>query len=376
MKIMYKWCFCVLIAYILLFAFISTAEAFPYKGYDILMSATLSQLYDSNIFFDDDDDDDSKTDGYKVNGAVNLSLRRSGRRGYFNMTGGIRRGIYYNLSEVDSGSENLAINFVHDFSQSLRVKMNNIYYHSTEPYSFYEEFYRETGRYDLHRNTFNVSLQKDVTKNFFLDTNYSHTNIWRDESSLEDYSSDTIRLGLNYRHGADNTYYLSYNLSESNHENSDDTTYHQIRAGIKKLWTFRTSMIGYVGFGFRDSGAGLEDAGNSISVSLDHMINRTTTSRLDLYWGDFLFNEDDVFRKNWRISGNLDRAISEKSNVTVNVFYGDDDTNDFLGIGGNFRYQYSSRINGDLGLYYSSSSQENGEGYSRNIARLGVTYSY
>jgi hypothetical protein len=344
------------------------------------MSATLSQVFDSNIYFDEDDND--KTDGYRMNGAVNFSIRRSLRRGYFNITGGIRRGIYYNLGDVESESAILAISFSHDFSQSLRIRMNDNYYYSTEPYSFGEEFYRETGRYNLHRNTFNISLIKDVTKDFFIDTNYIHTNIWRDESSLEDYSSDTIRLKLNYRHGVDKTYYLSYSLSETNHENSDDTTHQQIRVGIKKYLTQRTSMSGYVGFGFQDSGAGLEDTTNSIGVTLDTNINRATTAGLDFYWGNFLFSEDDVYRKNWRISGHLDRNISEKTDGSVNVFYGEYDTdehgvtNDFLGIGCRFNYQYNSRLAGNLGLSYSRSRQDNGDGYSRKMAALGVTYSY
>ncbi len=372
---------CIVILALLLFS-TSTSEAFPYKGYDISMSASLSQVYDSNINFNDDDDD-SKTDGYRVNGGVDLSLRRSLRRGYFDMTGGFRRGFYYNLGDVESESASLAISFSHDFSQSLRIKMVNNYYYSTEPYSFGEEFFRETGRYDLHRNTFQFSLFKDVTKDFFLDTSYSHTNIWRDERSLEeDYSSDTFRLGLNYRQGADKTYYLSYSISESNHEDSDDTTYHQIRAGIKKFLTLRTNISGYVGFSFEDSDTGLEDASNSFSVSLNHMINRTTTAGLDIYWGNFLFNEDDVFSENWRISGRLDRNISEKTAGSVNVFYGEYDTdehggtNEFLGIGGTFNYQYSRHFNVNLGLSYSRSRQEDGVGYSRKSASLGVTYSY
>jgi len=360
------------VAFILFLFTPATAPAFPYKDYDISVSGTLSQVYDSNVDFSKDD----KTDNYSSEATITLGLKQEAKRRSLSFAGSINRSI---VSDVPRGNESLNVRFNHELSEEMTIKLSDDYYHSKQPYSFTEEFYRRTGRFNIHTNVFGLNLDRNINKDLFVSVDYTNSLTTGDKKDFSDSKNNIISTSLNYIYSPDKIVYLSYFIGKSDTEDSPDLTSQGIRAGLSKFITKRITLSGYFGFGFNRYDNGREFNSNFVNVLLNSEINMVTNAGLSFYRGRSSFTENDdsgTSEENWRVSAIVRRNISEKLNGSVEGFYGEHNNNDnLIGASSTIQYTFNERLDGNLGFNYSDSrSLEESREYSRYVISLGLTY--
>lgn len=359
----------------------STAHAFPYKGYDIDISAMLSQTYDNNANFSED----NVTDNYSVRGSVELGVNYAGKRRSLHFNGGITRDIYKTAKGVNGGSESFSLKFQHDFSQYMYINITDSYFHTKEPLDFYEELRRITGRFDFHSNTLSVRLQRYVNKNFDVYTSYSNRQVKREESLFEDSETNSVGIGLNYKRGVDKIFYLTFNYGKWDPESSEGSTSYGVSAGVEKYLAKRLSLNGGIGINnnHRDD-TGIDYNSYYASVSLNDQINRITSAKLAFSIGKSMNDETEgETSNNWRINGSVSRVLRHNLNGSLGLFYGQYDysgiagDDSLFGVKSSINYLFNDHLTSNLGYAYSLlDSTKEDRGYTRNTITAGLKYTF
>jgi len=347
--------------------------AFPYKGFDIDLNARVSGVYDSNVNFGEDGDE-----SFRIDGGIDLSVQRLLRRQSLKLVGSLGHGFYLESSKPKSGYESFTAEYYYEISEYMRVKVRDVFYHSTEPFSFEEELHRVRGRYDLNRNTFLIDLSRDISSHLFVNLAYQNVMVRREV--FEDYDHNFVTIGLNYKPEADKIYYLSYTLGRSMPEGGTKSTSHSGRLGIQKYLTKRLDIKGSIGLDVRRYENGDENSSGVFELSARNEIDRLTTGSIRFFMGKSFLDEEGIYTDNWRISATLERVLTNKLNGSVELFYGESDYDNgvdkLTGIDGNLDYEIGKHIRSILGYSFShfDSTVKDTTGYVRNVISLGIRY--
>jgi hypothetical protein len=355
----------------------SGALAFPYKDYEVDISATLSQVYDSNIYFEKD----NETDGFRTDATLSLGIKRTGKRRYFNLDGHITRGVYNSEGNIKNNSESVVLKFGHKFSRHTSLKIQDVFSHSNAPSTFEEEFGRVTGRFDSYRNAFALNILRGVRKYLSVSAAYGNSIRRYDRGTDSDTNTGSIRL--RYRPGADKVFFVGYTYGKTVYDDLNDVYFQVITAGAEKYITRRLSFNGSVSLGRRRSENGQGKFTSSIDLSLSNWLDRNTFASIKFHRTDYDAGEGAPSSANWRVSGQIERRITPKLDGAVSGFYGEGKFLDFsgrdeyLGATASLTYQFTEHLSTIVHYTYSKLlSTEEDRGYTRHLAGLGVAYAF
>lgn len=352
----------------------SNSYAFRYSNYEITLRGDLTQVYDSNINFDHE----NKTNGFRTDAAISLGLNRAWRRATLSLNGSYSHGIYNNNGDIGTGHESLGLKFGYEPSAYTSLQLSDSYNHSKEPTDFRSEFGRITGRYNTYSNNFSLGLTRQISKEFSATASYGNSITRQDEGT--DWYSHTAGIRLNYNYSIDKIFHLGYRYAFSKASDEDSgTAGHSLFFGAEKYFTQRLTLIGQIAVGRNDSDA----TTSSISLSLNQELNRLTSARLSFALSDSDLTSGDSTSKNWQITGDVRRELTDKINGSVNVFYGEgtfrdiEGTDKLFGIGSLLDYELTQRLRTNLNYSFSNlSSTDETRGYIRHMIGLGVSYVY
>jgi hypothetical protein len=248
---------------------------------------------------------------------------------------------------------------------------------------FENEFGREQGEFDAHRNTVYFNYSKDFSHKVNINTAYRNEIYETSNDTLNDSLTNYINFHVSYKLNNTISFFLSYAFSDTSYDKGNDITTDSVRFGVRKYITKMIYFDGYVGMVFAPtSNSTTIDAlltgelDEKTSVSID--FSQDTRSAID---------RDDTF-ENWRINGRINRNFTEDMSSTFSAFYGEGDfvsaqvTDTLVGAAASFNYIFwlhkrGARITGISGYTYSSlrSTDKNRE-YDRSTISASLTVAF
>lgn len=384
----------------------------PYQGITLKLSGNISENYNNNITFASDEE--NKVEDLRTMLNLGLDFQYEGKTHFIGFSGKATRQIFEEESDVTSSSENIAVTFNNEFSEYDRISLRNSYTHTQEPGSsqgdfdinacrdyyansgltanqieskcneFSEEFGRFKGRFDSHSNNLSFTYSRYISETFDMSANYGYGQNWSAEEGTNDSESNSGGIRLNYRYSEPTAFSLSYDYQISSFEEGDDISRQSIKAGILQYITRRLYFNGSIG---RDT---VSSGENSIALgaTLTSEIDENTMASLSFSQGtEISSNQEDTF-KNWQISSNFTRLLTEDLNSSFSVFYGKGEysesqvTDTLSGAGLNVSYEFwrskrGANIQGNLGYSYSQlDSTEADRGYTRSSVNSSLTLAF
>ena len=378
-----------------------------YRGMTLKIIGNITANYSNNVTYASDNE--RKTEAFRTMLDLGLDFEYIGKRRSMGFYGTLKRQIHSSASNVRNPSENLRLYYRDELTKYDSIYLTNTFSHTQEPGNvtggfnmeecrnfykdsglttteieflcneFNEEFGSLRGKYDRNRNTFDITYNKELSKELRLSTGYSHNLTWTDLESGQDTSQDTLKVNAHYTKEL-NRYSLSYSYSESGKTNIQN-----VSAGIRRDLTKHLYVNVTAGLSMSSIG-GVKYTNENYSVSLGNeiLINNRTSATINFSRRMQIRQDREGIFDNWRVSANLRRDILKELIGNVTYFYGEgsylstNEKDEFQGASVRLTYliwegKKSQRINGRLGYTYSQlvSNVENRD-YQRSTADLGI----
>jgi hypothetical protein len=357
----------------------SIAYAFPFKGLDIKIKGTITEMYDDNINFTKDD----KKEDFMTTFSLGFSAEYEGKRRSVRFLGDIRRSYHATFTDIKNSYENLQINFRNEFTQYDTLMLSGAFSHSEVPMSFEEEFGRVRGRHDSYVNTVRIGYNKKFSERFNSYLQYTYELNTAVEETISDSYLNMINLSVNYLHSILTTFFMSYDVSNRRFKGGGDVDIHAVSLGFRKYITRRLFFDGRTGLNLVTVDNGEGDITQTVEISLTDEIDRNTLATLSFARMDEATSEkEDIFRS-WQVSANLSKEFTDKLNGSIRVFYGNGRyvTSNFkyslLGVNVGVSYEFTEHLSGQANYTYSNfDSNTEAQGYSKNVVYSGLAMTF
>lgn len=398
-----------------IFTIITPAYAYefpPYQGITLKILGDISEDYSNNITFASDEE--NKIEDFRTMLNLGLDFKYGGKRRSINFSGRVSRQIFEGSSNVLNPSENMSLTFNNDFSEYDSIMLRGTFDHTQEPgmnqgefdlkacidnfikedfsptqsyvkcNQFADQFNRFKGRFDSYNDNFNFTYNRSLTDSFNISTYYSYGQNWSSATGTNDSQLNTVKIVANYKYSEANSFLLSYSYQISNFKEGEDISRQSYNAGIGQYITKRLHFNASIGMDNVSSG------NDSISVEamLRSEVDEKTAASLSYSQGTEISSfQGDTF-KNWQITTNVTRALSEDLNSSLSAFYGKgyyssaDISDKLIGAGFNLSYNFwesqkGANIRGNLGYSYSQlDSSDKARGYTRNAINSSITLAF
>jgi hypothetical protein len=397
------------------FALMPSVNAYefpPYQGVTLKILGNISEDYSNNITFASNDQ--NKVQDFRTMLNLGLDFKYEGHRRSIDFSGRASRQIFRGSSNVLNPSESMSLTFNNEFSEYDSIMLRGTFDHTQEPgmnlngfdLNACRDYYRNTGKsaseielqcnlfkdqfnrfkgsFDSYNDNFNFVYNRSFTESFNISTNYSYGENWSTAKGTNDSKQNTVGVTFNYKYVEDTDFFMSYVYQISSYVEGDDISRQSYNVGIGQYLTKRLYFNGSLGMDKVSSG------NNSISVEamLRSEVDEKTTASLSYSRGTEISSfQGDTF-KNWQITTNVARYLSEDFQSSLSAFYGKGDysssniTDTFTGAGFNLSYNFwesqrGANIRGNLGYSYSKlDSTDITRGYTRNSVTSGLTLAF
>lgn len=367
-----------LVAIFLLICMSSNVYAFIYKGLDIKVGGTVSEMYDDNITHTNSSD--NKKDDFTTKLTLDLGVKYEGKTRTLDFTGSINQHIFAKHHNFNNMSEKLELNFQNEFSKYDSIRLKNTFTHAYEQSNFDETFEEAEGRYGYYRNKFNLDYARDISKQFTVIARYTNEINELSRKDLKDSYLNTLGFEADYIYSANTVLFVSYDFSKRTYDNAKANSIHTVAAGIRRYITKQLYFDGTGGIDFITYFEDTKDTGEYIQGSLTDEIDENTAISLSFTKRNQTISYREDFFDSWRISGLFKRQLLERLDCSLSVFYGKGEykslnfTDRLRGANIVFSYNLRENLKGDLTYTYSDTdSTDKARGYTRNTMLLGLT---
>ncbi len=355
--------------------FSSFAYSFQYKGLDIDMQGTISEMYDDNLEFTKND----KKGDLITNLGFGVNIKYEGKRRSLGFTGQVNQGFNARFRDIKSSSQSLSLHFQNEFSEYDRITLADTFSHSQTPASFQEEFGRATGRRDSYSNSLSLNYSRDISEHLTGNISYNFSQSLFPEEGESNTSQHGLGFNVTYAPDFAFGYSLSFNYAKNNF---GDALYNTGINITRRIYISKKSFFtGGLGF----SGSEINNIHINIIASFTNevKIDEGTSANIAFNMGEQLSSEGGGVFRSWEINGNISREISWRLNGLLSLFYGQgtfsstDITNTLLGANVSLSYLIWEDFNGTLTYSYSNSDSTGGTGgYTRNTITLGISKTF
>ena len=370
-----------LTAIFLLICMSSNVFAFPYKGLDIKVGGTVSEMYDDNITRTNSSD--NKKGDFTTRLALNLGVKYEGKTRTLDFTGRINRDIFTTNHNFNNTSEKLELNFQNELSKYDIIRLKNTFNHAYEQSSFDDTFEGAEGRYAYYKNQFNLDYTRDISKQFTVIARYANEiNELSREGSKDSYLN-TLGFEADYIYSADTVFFMLYDFSKRTYDETRDISIHTVAAGIRQYITKQLYFDGTGGLDFIISLEDTKDTGEYIQGSLTDEIDENTALSLSFTKRKQTISYREDFFDSWRISGLFKRQLLKRLGCSLSGFYGKGEykslnlTDSLRGANIAFSYELRKNLRGDLTYTYTDKdSTDKALGYTKNVISSGLTIEF
>ena len=370
-----------LTAIFLLICMSSNVFAFPYKGLDIKVGGTVSEMYDDNITRTNSSD--NKKGDFTTRLALNLGVKYEGKTRTLDFTGRINRDIFTTNHNFNNTSEKLELNFQNELSKYDIIRLKNTFNHAYEQSSFDDTFEGAEGRYAYYKNQFNLDYTRDISKQFTVIARYANEiNELSREGSKDSYLN-TLGFEADYIYSADTVFFMLYDFSKRTYNEAGDISIHTVAAGIRRYITKQLYFDGTGGVDFITSFEDTKDTGEYIQGSLTDEIDENTALSLSFTKRKQTISYREDFFDSWRISGLFKRQLLKRLGCSLSGFYGKGEykslnlTDSLRGANIAFSYELRKNLRGDLTYTYTDKdSTDKALGYTKNVISSGLTIEF
>jgi hypothetical protein len=356
----------------------SNVYAFLYKGLDIKVGGTVSEMYDDNITHTNSSD--NKKEDFTTKLTLGLGVKYEGKTRTLDFTGRINQHIFAKHDNFNNMSEELELNFQNEFSKYDSIRLKNTFTHANEPRGFEETFEGAEGRYGYYRNKFNLDYVRDISKQFTVIARYTNQIDKLSRKDLKDSYLNTLGFEADYIYNADTVFLMSYDFSKRTYDDARAISIHTVAASIRRYITKQLYFDGTGGVDFITSFKDTEDTGEYIQGSLTDEIDENTAISLSFTKRKQTSSYREDFFDSWRISGLFKRQLLERLDCSLSGFYGEGKYKSLnlmdrlRGTNIVFSYNLRENLKGDLTYTYSDIDSTNeARGYTRNTMLLGLT---
>ncbi len=370
-----------------LMAFIFAAYwMLPMKGYsytvgdiDIKPRAELRQAFDDNItsVYENEKQD------FITNLSLGLDMKYEGRLQNFGLVGTINQQLFVRESDFNNIAQDLKVNYQNEFSKYDRLSITNRFLRAEEPRSFEDAFGRISGRYNYYRNQFEMTYDKDMSRQFALQLRYGN-EIY--EVSREDLSGSFLQrmnIEIDYTQSADIRFLLGYDFSTRKFNPGDAAFEHHVTLGYRQVLNKQVTLDTQIGVSFIDSFGTKDLTKPNIFVSLKNEVDEITNYTFSFRKkGDSTTSTQDIF-DSWRVAIGFGRKLARKDTMSLSAFYGEGkyDTTAvkdiFTGVNARLNHDISEDIQMFVAYaFLGTNSNNETRSYDKNTTSFGFTFRF
>jgi len=365
----------------LLICMSSNVYAFLYKGLDIKVGGTVSEMYDDNITRANSSD--NKKGDFTTRLTLGLGVKYEGKTRTLDFAGRINQYIFAKHDNFNNMSEKLELNFQNEFSQYDSIRLKDTFTHAYEQNNFDETFEGAEGRYGYYINKFNLDYAREISKQFTVIARYTNQIDEYSRGDLKDSYLNTLGFEADYIYSADTVFFMLYDFSKRTYDEARDISIHTVAAGIRRYLTRQLYFDGTGGLDFITSFEDTEDTGEYIQGSLTDEIDENTALSLSFTKRKQTISYREDFFDSWRISGLFKRQLLKRLGCSLSGFYGEGEykslnlTDSLRGANIVFSYDLRKNLRGDLTYTYSDTdSTDKARGYTKNVISSGLTIEF
>jgi hypothetical protein len=351
----------------------SSTYAFPYKGVDLKLRASITEVYNDNLTLSKEDKKEDFITGFRVH----FDAVYEGKRRSLFLKSRINQQLRARYTDLQNSSQYITLDFTNDFSIYDSIRLTDNFSHYRLPAGFEQEFGRVSGRRETLNNSIALSYQRAFSERINMNTSYAFSQSFHPDSESGDSSSQRLNFNTGYRYGIASTLSLIGSYSRNNFGNS----IYNFGLGLnQQLYITKKSYItGNVGL----RGNSNNDISLDLNVAYRNQIDERNDMSLTFSTGQqFVDFGGDIF-DNWQISANLKRELSSKLNSSISVNYGEgtyssvDITDKLLGADLSLSYSFLEDLSGRVSYRYSNldSTGEN-RGYFNNVISLDLAKTF
>lgn len=209
-----------------------------------IISGSLGETYDDNIYASNNKEYDFITDAMLVLGVQNQTSTLNWR-----LLGQSTQQIYSKTSELNNNSQLAELNFAKEFTSADRINITDRFVHYPEPRDFQEQFGSTAGRTGYYINIATIRYIKDLLSNFSINTYYSNTynKILSNKNGLNDSISHSCSINTRYEIKPSNiiSFFYKYTIFETlkkNEQGNNKTVQHNAGFGYELFFTQKFSL--------------------------------------------------------------------------------------------------------------------------------------
>lgn len=359
----------------------SDIYAFLYKGLDLRVGGTVSEIYDDNITRTNSSG--NKTEDFTTRLTLNLGVKYEGKTRTLDFMGHINRDIFAANHNFNNTSEKLELNFQNELSKYDIIRLKDTFTHAYEQSSFDDTFEGAEGRYTYYKNQFNLDYTRDISKQFTVIARYANEINELSREGTRDSYLNTLGFETDYIYSADTVFFMLYNFSKRKYDDAGDISIHTVAAGIRQYITKQLYFDGTGGVDFITSPEDTKDTGEYIQGSLTDEIDENTALSLSFTKRNQTISYREDFFDSWRMSGLFKRQLLERLGCSLSGFYGKGKyrslnvTDTLRGANIAFSYDLRENLKGDLTYTYSDTdSTDEARGYTKNVISSGLTIEF
>jgi len=228
--------------------------SYNYKGFDIkLKGISLGEMYDDNVRFDKE----NKKEDFITTLGVGMSAKYEEKTKTLELTANIGNQTFAMNGDFNNITQDIAINFMNEFSEYDRMHLTNSFSHSDEPIFFRDEFFREeevvSKGFDQFKNRFHADYSRDVFKQMRVTLRYDNDIDAFSGFAIEDSILNRVEVESNYSITPDTAFLFSYDFANRKFEEGSDASINTVTTGIRQDITRKIYFDGKAGLSFIDS---------------------------------------------------------------------------------------------------------------------------
>jgi hypothetical protein len=355
--------------------------SYNYKGFDIkLKGISLGEMYDDNVTFAKE----NKIEDFITILGVGMSAMYEEKTKTLELTANMGNQTFATNKDFNNITQDIAINFMNEFSEYDRMHLINSFSHSDEPIYFRDEFFREeetvSQEFDQFKNRFHVDYSRDVFKQMSVTLRYDNNIDAFSGIDLENSILNRVGVESNYSITPNTAFLFSYDFANRKFEEGSDASINTVTTGIRQDITRKIYFDGKAGLSFIDSFNDESFIRPVLEAAFSYEVDTFTLARLSFRrktdTNPYGFNISDK----WRTTAAVTHQLSERFLCSLSIFYGEFSTLDSnfnqkqLGSSTLFTYDINKNLKGNLTYTFSDAdSNIDTAGYIKNTMFLGLT---
>jgi hypothetical protein len=344
------------------------------------VSASVSEMYDSNVTFAESDEQDDLITRL----ALGLAARQEVRNATIKLEGRLRQQLYADNSDFNNLAGDLNLDIHGELSKLDRFSFRNAFTHSRDPEQFEEEHGRVSGRYGYLRNRARLEYERSLSPQWTIGAAYANEIDELSRSDLRDSITNQADFNAEYAMDSQNIWLGTTSFIHREYDPGGGVFTFRVLPGYRYFFTDQLSLEGRAGIDVLNEALTDETRVKPrLSLVLNHELAEQTVASavLERVYETTAYDLD-IF-KVWRFSAGVQRELLRRLNGSAHAYIGQGEyltsgvEDQLAGAGLGLTYAVTKHLEADLGYRFSDvDSSDSTREYQKHTVLIGLRWRF